>query len=199
MAVASVTIGAPAPRDLAAFYARLLGWPVTASEPARPGIPPEDGWAQLRSPDGEDGPTLNFEYEAKFTRPVWPAADGRQNATQHLDIAVADLEEAVRWAPVRSSPTSSRRRLSGSCSTRPGIRSACSAANSGRAGEPWGSSRPEPAAKRITQMLLTLWMAPLRYGKGRQNGANPLPNGPRRAPLSRRRALLDRLIQPACG
>ena len=98
MAVTSVTIGAPAPRDLAAFYARLLCWPVTASEPARPGMPPEDGWAQLRPPAGEDGPTLNFEYEAKFTKPTWPAADGGQNATQHLDIAVGDLAEAVRWA-----------------------------------------------------------------------------------------------------
>ena len=61
-------------------------------------MPPEDGWAQIRPPAGEDGPTLNFEYEAKFTRPVWPAADGRQTATQHLDIAVADLDETVRWA-----------------------------------------------------------------------------------------------------
>ena len=98
MAVTSVTIGAPAPRDLAAFYARLLGWLVTASEPARPGMPAEDGWAQLRPPDGREGPTLNFEYEAKFTRPAWPAADGGQNATQHLDIAVGDLDETVRWA-----------------------------------------------------------------------------------------------------
>jgi catechol 2,3-dioxygenase-like lactoylglutathione lyase family enzyme len=98
MAVTSVTIGAPAPRDLAAFYARLLGWPVTASEPARPGMPPEDGWAQLRAPAGSNGPTLNFEYEEKFTRPVWPAIAGGQNATQHLDIAVGDLAEAVSWA-----------------------------------------------------------------------------------------------------
>ena len=98
MAVTSVTIGAPAPRELAAFYASLLDWCLTASEPARPGMPPEDGWAQIRPPAGEDGPTLNFEYEAKFTRPVWPAADGRQTATQHLDIAVADLDETVRWA-----------------------------------------------------------------------------------------------------
>jgi catechol 2,3-dioxygenase-like lactoylglutathione lyase family enzyme len=98
MAVTSVTIGAPAPRDLAAFYAHLLGWPVTASDPARPGMPPEDGWAQLTPPQGEEGPTLNFEYEAKFTRPEWPAADGAQNATQHLDIAVGDLDESVRWA-----------------------------------------------------------------------------------------------------
>jgi len=98
MAVTSVTIGAPAPRDLAAFYARLLGWQVTASEPARPGMPPEDGWAQIRPPAGENGPTLNFEYEARFVRPVWPAVDRGQNATQHLDIAVADLAETVRWA-----------------------------------------------------------------------------------------------------
>lgn len=98
LAVTSVTIGAPAPRDLAAFYARLLGWPVTASEPARPGMPPPEGWAQLEPPAGEVGPTLNFECERKFTRPVWPAADSWQNATQHLDIAVGDLDEAVRWA-----------------------------------------------------------------------------------------------------
>ena len=98
MAVTSVTIGAPAPRDLAAFYARLLAWPVTATEPARPGMPPEDGWAQIRPPSGETGPTLNFEYEENFTRPVWPAEAGRQNATQHLDIAVGDLDGTVRWA-----------------------------------------------------------------------------------------------------
>jgi catechol 2,3-dioxygenase-like lactoylglutathione lyase family enzyme len=98
MAVTSVTIGAPDPRELAAFYARMLGWPVTAAEPARPGSPPEDGWAQLKPPAGETGPTLNFEYEAQYTRPVWPSEPGRQHITQHLDIAVADLDGAVAWA-----------------------------------------------------------------------------------------------------
>jgi catechol 2,3-dioxygenase-like lactoylglutathione lyase family enzyme len=131
MAVTSVTIGAPAPRDLAAFYAQLLGWAglgwtVTASEPARPGMPPEDGWAQLRPSAGEDGPTLNFEYEAKFTRPVWPAADGGQNATQHLEIAVADLDETVRWAIAAGAILADVQPQEhvGSCSTQPGIRSA---------------------------------------------------------------------------
>jgi hypothetical protein len=61
-------------------------------------MPPGDGWAQLRPPAGQSGPTLNFEYEARFTRPVWPAVAGGQNATQHLDIAVTDLAESVRWA-----------------------------------------------------------------------------------------------------
>ena len=98
MAVTSVTIGAPDPRELAAFYARMLGWTTTATEPARRGFPPEDGWAQLKPPPGATGPTLNFEYEAQFTRPVWPSEPGRQHITQHLDIAVADLDGAVAWA-----------------------------------------------------------------------------------------------------
>jgi catechol 2,3-dioxygenase-like lactoylglutathione lyase family enzyme len=98
MKVTSVTIGAPDPRRLAAFYARLLGWPVTHEDPPRPGEPPEDGWAQLRPPAGATGPTLNFEYEAQYSRPVWPSEAGRQHITQHLDIAVGDLDSAVAWA-----------------------------------------------------------------------------------------------------
>jgi catechol 2,3-dioxygenase-like lactoylglutathione lyase family enzyme len=96
-----VTIGAPDPRELAAFYARLLGWTVTVSDPPRPGYPPGDGWAQVRPPSGEEGPTLNFEYEAQYTRPVWPSVAGEQHITQHLDVAVADLDESVAWAQER--------------------------------------------------------------------------------------------------
>jgi catechol 2,3-dioxygenase-like lactoylglutathione lyase family enzyme len=98
MDVTSVTVGAPDPRALAAFYARLLGWPVTVEEPPRPGNPPEDGWAQVRPPDGAAGPTLNFEYETHYTRPVWPAEAGKQHITEHLDINVGDLDAAVAWA-----------------------------------------------------------------------------------------------------
>ena len=94
----SVTIGAPDPRELAAFYARLLGWTVTASDPPRPGFPPEDGWAQVRPPAGEQAPRLNFEYEAEYTRPVWPSVAGEQHITEHLDIAVTDLDSSVGWA-----------------------------------------------------------------------------------------------------
>jgi catechol 2,3-dioxygenase-like lactoylglutathione lyase family enzyme len=98
MRVTSVTIGAPDPRQLAAFYQHLLGWTIAVSDPARPGFPPEDGWAQLRPPAGQDDPTLNFEYEAQFVTPVWPSEAGKQHITQHLDIAVGDLDEAVAWA-----------------------------------------------------------------------------------------------------
>jgi len=96
--VTSVTVSAPDPRALAAFYSSLLGWPVTSSEPARPGFPPEDGWAQLRPPTPGAGPTLNFEYERDFVRPVWPSVQGAQQIQTHLDIAVTDLAPAVAWA-----------------------------------------------------------------------------------------------------
>jgi catechol 2,3-dioxygenase-like lactoylglutathione lyase family enzyme len=98
MRVTSVTIGAPDPRALVEFYRQLLGWSVSAKEGPRPGAPPEDGWAQLRPPDGEIGPTLNFEYEAAYTPPVWPSIAGLQHITAHLDIEVEDLDAAVGWA-----------------------------------------------------------------------------------------------------
>lgn len=94
----SVTIAAPDLRTLAAFYSRLLGRPVTTSEGPRPGHPPEDGWAQIRPVEGTTEPTLNFEYEERWKAPVWPAEADGQNATQHLDIRVSDLEAAVTHA-----------------------------------------------------------------------------------------------------
>jgi hypothetical protein len=45
--VSSVVLGAADPRELAAFYHRLLGWAVAEEYPARPGHPAEDGWAIL--------------------------------------------------------------------------------------------------------------------------------------------------------
>jgi hypothetical protein len=47
---------------------------------------------------GGSGPTVNFEFERQFRRPVWPAEPGQQNATEHLDIHVDDLAAAVAWA-----------------------------------------------------------------------------------------------------
>lgn len=98
MTVTSVTIGAPNPRELAAFYQRMLGWTLSDLEGPRPGDPPEAGWAQLRPPEGQSGPTLNFEFEAEFQRPVWPSKPGKQHITQHLDIWVKDLAAAVAHA-----------------------------------------------------------------------------------------------------
>jgi len=96
--VTSITIAAPDPRTLAAFYSRLLGRPVTTSEGPRPGHPPNDGWAQIRPVEGTVEPTLNFEYEEQWKQPVWPAEADGQDATQHLDIYVSDLDTATAHA-----------------------------------------------------------------------------------------------------
>src|ERR1041385_4617271 len=75
--VTSVTIGTSQPRELARFYADLLGWPVTASYGPRPGMPEQEGWAQIKPPPDGTGPTINFEYERCFQRPVRLAPQSR--------------------------------------------------------------------------------------------------------------------------
>jgi len=98
MTVGAVTIAAARPRELAHFYADLLGWEVSAEEPARPGKPPEDGWAQVRPPAGVSGPSINVEFDEHYRRPVWPSVPDLQSASQHLDIRVHDLDAATSWA-----------------------------------------------------------------------------------------------------
>lgn len=94
----SVTIGAPAPRELARFYAQLLNGQIIADDPPRAGMPESAGWAQVRTESDFGKITLNFEYEAAWHTPVWPSVEGRQHITQHLDIRVDDLDEAIAWA-----------------------------------------------------------------------------------------------------
>src|SRR5699024_9518086 len=96
MTLTSITISTSIPLQLAAFYADLLGVPVTAEETADDG----EQWAQIRQlADGSQASlTVNFEFERHHVPPTWPAKPGTQNATQHLDIAVADLPAAVDWA-----------------------------------------------------------------------------------------------------
>ena len=36
--------------------------------------------------------------ERCFQRPVWPAEEGKQTASQHRDIHIDDLAAAVNWA-----------------------------------------------------------------------------------------------------
>jgi len=94
LTLTSITVSCPDPRALADFYARLLGAVVTASEPPRPDEPPAAGWAQIATA----ALRVNFEYERRWTPPVWPAEQGLQTATQHLDIQVDDLVAATAWA-----------------------------------------------------------------------------------------------------
>jgi catechol 2,3-dioxygenase-like lactoylglutathione lyase family enzyme len=87
MRISATTIGAPDPRALGAFYARLLGWTVVENEKE---------WVMVKPPDGGTG--LSFQHEQHFVPSVWPAVPGEQQMTSHLDIAVEDLEAGVDWA-----------------------------------------------------------------------------------------------------
>ena len=91
----SVSLSAPDPRALADFYSRLLGAEITTATPPHDGAPPEDGWAQLRLPEGL---TLNFEFEREHVPPAWPSEPGAQQTQAHLDINVDDLAAAVARA-----------------------------------------------------------------------------------------------------
>ena len=80
----------------------------------------------LRPPGG--GTSLNFQTEARYVRPVWPAGPGDEQMMMHLEIQVDDLMAGVAHAVARGrrSQSTSRRTTSGSAWTRRGIPSACS-------------------------------------------------------------------------
>lgn len=83
LTLSGVVLDSPDAQELAAFYRRLLGWPVDQDEP---------GWVKLRSPQG--GPGLSFQTEDDFRRPTWPAGLDDQQMSIHLDFAVDDLAVA---------------------------------------------------------------------------------------------------------
>ena len=87
MRIYASVLGAPDPRALGAFYARLLGWTVVRSHPE---------WVMVRPPDAGTG--LSFQQEPDYVPPVWPAGPGDQQMMTHLDIAVDDLAACVAWA-----------------------------------------------------------------------------------------------------
>ena len=97
MEITGPTLDAADPAGLARFYSRLLGWPIVAAEGPRPGYPPEDGWAKIRDPSNRL--KMEFQWDERYTRPVWPSAAGAQQMMMHLDIAVDDLGEGVAWGP----------------------------------------------------------------------------------------------------
>ena len=87
MKLTSTVLDCPDARQLAAFYHRLLGWPLNADEP---------DWVTLRPEGG--GPGLSFQTEPDYVRPTWPATDGAQQMMMHLDIEVDDLDAACAVA-----------------------------------------------------------------------------------------------------
>ena len=78
----AVVLSTPDPRELAAFYAELLGWSVVTSEP---------GWVRLRHP-GQERPGLSFQREPGDAPPTWPSSGGAVQMQAHLDLLVDDLD-----------------------------------------------------------------------------------------------------------
>lgn len=87
LTVTGTNIDAPDANALADFYRRLLGWETRIEEP---------GWVVLRAPGGSH--TLNFQTEARYAPPVWPAGPGDPQMMMHLEIRADDLEAAVAYA-----------------------------------------------------------------------------------------------------
>lgn len=83
MRLVSTVLDAPDPAALAAFYQRLLGWPMRSEDPT---------WVTLRPEDGGAG--LSFQLEPDFVRPTWPATADRQQMQSHLDFQVEDMDAA---------------------------------------------------------------------------------------------------------
>src|SRR4030081_917839 len=104
MRIASVVLGAPNPRTLATFYQRLLGGTIVADYPARPGFPPEDGWAMLRPADQAGLRGLAIQWEPDYVAPVWPPAPGGPQMMLLLASAAGALEPAAAGAVGAGAP-----------------------------------------------------------------------------------------------
>jgi catechol 2,3-dioxygenase-like lactoylglutathione lyase family enzyme len=82
-----VVLEAPDARELAEFYARLLGWKIVNVEP---------NWVTVGPPGGVA--YLACQRSPEYVRPVWPPAPGQQQMMMHLDIEVGRLHAAVEQA-----------------------------------------------------------------------------------------------------
>jgi len=77
-------IEAPDPSALAAFYSKLLDWPIGHEEP---------GTAILAAPQGSI--YIVFQQAEGYVPPEWPPVEGQQRTMMHLDFQVGDLSSAV--------------------------------------------------------------------------------------------------------
>jgi catechol 2,3-dioxygenase-like lactoylglutathione lyase family enzyme len=82
----SVVIDCPEPRALAAFYAELLGLPVTYDE--------EDEWVVIGG--GLGRPRVAFQQAPDLREPRWPDPERPQQF--HLDVEVDDIDAAEEQA-----------------------------------------------------------------------------------------------------
>lgn len=87
----SFTIDCKEPYELAKFYAALLKWEIPYHD---------EEYACIGAPGTEQGmyPGITFQRNPDYQPPVWPEEPDAQQQMAHLDFAVNDLEEAVRYA-----------------------------------------------------------------------------------------------------
>jgi catechol 2,3-dioxygenase-like lactoylglutathione lyase family enzyme len=85
--VVGTAIEAPDPKALAAFYSKLLDWPLVHEEP---------GTAVLKPP--QDSVYMVFQLDEDYVAPLWPPEPGRQRTMMHLDVQVTNLDAAVEDA-----------------------------------------------------------------------------------------------------
>lgn len=89
--LSAVTIDCKDHLALAQFYAALLTWEVAY----------QDGdYACVGVPGAPQGayPGLTFQRNPDYVPPVWPEEPAAQQQMEHLDLAVDDLDAAVRHA-----------------------------------------------------------------------------------------------------
>jgi catechol 2,3-dioxygenase-like lactoylglutathione lyase family enzyme len=77
-----VVLDTPDLQRSAGFYTALLGWAV---------VEVADDWLTIR---GAAGTGMAFQWAPDYRPPTWP--DGTVPQQSHLDIAVADLDQAER-------------------------------------------------------------------------------------------------------
>jgi predicted enzyme related to lactoylglutathione lyase len=79
-----VVLEAPDARELADFYAAMLGWHLTKAEEDYCALTSDNGIAYLAVQTADN-----------YVRPTWPVVEGQQQITSHLDFEVSDLSAAV--------------------------------------------------------------------------------------------------------
>lgn len=87
----SFTVDCKEPYELAKFYAKLLKWEIPFHD---------ENWACVCAPGSNQGayPGITFQRNTEYKPPVWPTKPGAPQQMAHLDFAVNDLEQAVKYA-----------------------------------------------------------------------------------------------------
>lgn len=89
--MASFTLDCADHLALAEFYAKLLEWAIPFHD---------DEYAVVSPPGINRGqyPYITFQFNPEYVPPVWPEEPEAQQQMAHIDFAVNDLKEAVKYA-----------------------------------------------------------------------------------------------------